>query len=81
MPFQYVSKGILPQDLSKIDSDIRYNLLVSYDKKKIVNTRNGKPLEDFYPQGISGCGLWYNDNAKYLKLIGVMTEDKSIKEE
>ncbi len=80
MPFEYVTNGVLPQNISGIECDIRYNLLVSYDKRRIVDTRSRQPLEHFAPQGISGCGLWYNDGERYLKLIGVMTEDKSIKE-
>lgn len=81
MPFKYVTNGVLPHDLSEIECDIRYNILVFYDKSKIVDTRSGQPLENFTPQGISGCGLWYNDGKMNLKLIGVMIEDKSIKEE
>lgn len=81
MPFEYVTKGFLPHDLSKIECDLRYNLLVFYDKRKIVDTLSGQPLIDFAPQGISGCGLWYNDGGMSLKLIGVMIEDKSIKED
>lgn len=81
MPFKYVTKGVLPHDFPGIEYDVRYNLLAFYDKRKIVATPSGQPLEDFAPQGISGCGLWYNDGSMYLKLIGIMTEDKSIKED
>ena len=80
-PFEYVTNGVLPHDLSEIECDIRYNILVFYDKGKIVDTRSGQSLKDFAPQGISGCGLWYNDGKMSLKLIGVMIEDKSIKED
>lgn len=80
MAFEYVTSGVLPHNFSEIECDMRYNLLVFYDKKKIVATPSEQPLEDFAPQGISGCGLWYNDGSMYLKLIGVMTEDKSTKE-
>ena len=80
MPFEYVTFGVLPHDLSEIECDTRYNLLVYYDKRNIVATQSGQPLDNFAPQGISGCGLWYNDGGMSLELIGVMTEDKSAKE-
>lgn len=81
MPFEYVTNGVLPHDLSGIECDLSYNLLVFYDKRKIVDSRSGQRFQDFAPQGISGCGLWYNDGGMFLKLIGVMIEDKSIKED
>ena len=59
-PFKYITKGILVQELTNISHyDARYNILLSYDKRIMVYTESGQPLEAFCPKGISGCGLWY----------------------
>lgn len=75
-PFKYITKGILIQELTNTKHyDPRYNILLSYDKRKMICTESGQPLEDFCPKGISGCGLWYYVGQS-LRLIGIMTEDK-----
>lgn len=76
-PFKYITKGILVQELTNISHyDARYNILLSYDKRIMVYTESGQPLEDFCPKGISGCGLWYYAGRQGLSLIGIMIEDK-----
>ena len=79
-PFQFVTKGMPIDEISPVKFDSRFNLLVSYDKGKMVFTSNGEALRDFSPKGISGCGLWFYGGGPDVKLIGIMIEDKWIKE-
>lgn len=80
-PFQFVTKGVPYDEILSTKFDRRCNLLVSYDKKKMVYTSNGEALQGFSPKGISGCGLWYYGGGTDVKLIGIMIEDKWIKEQ
>jgi hypothetical protein len=79
-PFKFVTKGISIQESSNAEYDERFNMLLSYDRSKIVDSAKGNCLKDFNPKGISGCGLWYYDQSNMLSLIGIMVEDKSIKD-
>lgn len=81
MPFQFATKGVPHDALSHVKLDRRFNILVSYDREKMVYTSNGEALKDFSPKGISGCGLWYYNGGTDVKLIGIMIEDKWIKEQ
>lgn len=77
-PFKFVTKSISTQENPNTEYDERFNILLSYDPQKTVDAANGNCLKDFSPKGISGCGLWYYDK-NILSLIGIMIEDKSIK--
>ena len=78
-PFMFITKGVVPNNI-KITFDKEDNILISYSKKDIYYTSIEKDIDDFSPNGISGCGLWYYDKNTEPKLVGIMIEDKSIKE-
>ncbi|MDE7181307.1 MAG: hypothetical protein K2N88_08950 [Muribaculaceae bacterium] len=59
--------------------DDKFNVLVEFHKKKTADFRRGHREQAPDPFGISGCGLWYNDNSR-LRLVGIMTAWKYPKE-
>lgn len=79
--FKLITRGIdVPSDgIEDLEFDTQYNILIFYDHKNLVS-ENDNELNLSSPNGISGCGLWYYENAGMLKLIGIMTENKFEKE-
>lgn len=75
-PFKFVTGGMPSPKIGDIEYDERFNLLLSYERSKMVYTISGNHLKEFSPKGISGCGLWYHKNSNEMLLLGIMTEDK-----
>ena len=78
--FIFQTHIVPPKLITNAKHNPQYNILLSYNKKDICSKNNKVTLENFSPNGISGCGLWLYEENK-LKLIGIMTEDKSSKEQ
>lgn len=61
---------------------LRYvNIIVHYEKEKVVDYNTGQTLTGPDPFGMSGCGLWHIppqivENGEYIKknLVGILTE-------
>lgn len=61
---------------------LRYvNIIVYYEKEKVVDYNTGQTLTGPDPFGMSGCGLWnippqIVENGEYIKktLVGILTE-------
>lgn len=79
--FRLITRGVnvSSEGIEDLEFDTQYNLLIFYDHKNLVS-ENCYELNLSSPNGISGCGLWYYENAGMLKLVGIMTENKFEKE-
>lgn len=74
-----ITNGIDASTVEGVKFDAQYNLLIGYDPKSLVD-KDGNVLNISSPNGISGCGLWYFGTGGQLKLVGIMTENKIVKE-
>lgn len=80
IPFKYTTNAIPLEDTPSVRFDKGANILLRYKREKMVTGKDDTPIGEFAPQGISGCGLWFYPGDKRLKLIGIMTEDKTQEE-
>lgn len=78
-PLEMITNGIDALTVEGVKFDAQYNLLIGYDPKSLVD-KDGNVLNISSPNGISGCGLWYLGTGSQLKLVGIMTENKIVKE-
>ena len=70
------TRGVINQrklERNELDGDV--NLMVEYHRRKAQSfgAKKGQIEHLPDPHGMSGCGLWYIDADKTLKLVGVMT--------
>lgn len=76
-PFKYFTRGYSVSPHAKnAKFNPKFNLLLEFHKKKIIDMRTGNRQTAPDPYGISGCGLWLLDGLKY-RLVGIMTEWKA----
>lgn len=78
-PLEMITNGIDALTVEGVKFDAQYNLLIGYNPKSLVD-KDGNVLNISSPNGISGCGLWYFGTGGQLKLVGIMTENKIVKE-
>ncbi len=73
-PFKFFTRGYsASKHVKRVQFNPKYNLLLEFHKKKIIDVRTQKRQMAPDPYGISGCGLWFLIGLKF-RLVGIMTE-------
>lgn len=76
-PFKFFTRGYSTSaHVRNVHFNPKYNLLLEFHKKKIVDLATQRRQTAPDPYGISGCGLWFLDGLEY-HLVGIMTEWKT----
>lgn len=79
-PLKMITSGVDSSAVTKLRFYQKYNLLVKYNPKTLIDLKSGTLLEFDSPNGISGCGLWYYGIDNRPVLVGIMIENKLVQE-